>query len=150
MHRIAKQIEGIDFDWYVAISRGGLIPAALLSQITGQRNIDTICVSRYDENKKEKEIDCMDCKNFKHLRNQNVLIIDDLLDHGRTMDYVINIIKMYGPKRLNTAVLYWKERSIIEPDFYISMCENNMWINFNWEKDQDFVLPKANVEYISN
>jgi hypoxanthine phosphoribosyltransferase len=34
MHRIAKQIEDYQFDWYIAISRGGLIPTALLAQIT--------------------------------------------------------------------------------------------------------------------
>lgn len=147
MHRIAKQMEGLTFDWYVAIARGGLIPATLLSQITGQRNIDTICVSRYDENNKEKELDYEERKSLKHLRNQRVLIVDDLLDHGRTMSYVISVIKIYNPKDLKIAVLYWKEKSIIKPDFYIEGCEQNCWISFPWEKDQNFVLPKSYIEY---
>lgn len=147
MHRIAKQIKDLTFDWYVAVARGGLVPAALLSQITGQKNIDTICVSRYDEDKKEKEISYDERKSLQHLKNQRILVVDDLLDHGRTMAYVVSLIKLYNPKDLKIAAIYWKEHSIIKPDFYIEKCDQNIWIDFQWELDQNFVLPKSNVKY---
>jgi len=148
MHRIARQLEGIRFDWYVAIARGGLVPTALLSQITGQRNIDTFCIRRYGEDKKEKAISNMDSKSLKHLRNQSILLIDDLLDHGRTMEFVINTIKLYGPQDIKVAVIYWKPRSIVTPDFYIEKCENDTWIDFNWELNQSLTLPTFKGECI--
>lgn len=146
MHRIAKQLDGLVFDWYIAIARGGLVPAALLSQITGQRNIDTFCIQRYGSDNKEKAITNIDNKNLMHLKDQRILLVDDLLDHGRTMQFVLNTIKICEPQDIKIAVLYWKPRSIVTPDFYIEKCDNDNWITFGWESDQCFVLPKSYVK----
>jgi hypoxanthine phosphoribosyltransferase len=136
MHRIADQIKGFQFDWYVAITRGGLIPAAMLAQITGQRHIDTFCVQRYGADNKERTITNVDCKNLKHFKNRSILVIDDLLDKGVTMKFVVDMIKMYNPSVLKTAVLYWKTSSAIVPDFYIEKCSDDRWITFSWEVEQ--------------
>ncbi len=145
MHRIAKQLDGLEFDWYVAISRGGLVPAALLSQITGQRNIDTFCIQRYGDDNKEKTITA-DSKDIAHLRDKRILIVDDLLDHGRTMKFVLDVIAICEPQDIKVAVLYWKPRSIVIPDFYIEKCDDDIWIDFPWELNQCFVLPKSYVK----
>jgi hypoxanthine phosphoribosyltransferase len=145
MHRIAKQIAGINFDWYIAIARGGLIPTALLAQITNQRNIDTFCIKRYGEDKKEIAISNIDNKNLSHLKFKNILIIDDILDNGKTMDFVKKYISIYNPTNVKVACLYWKPRSIVTPDFYLSACDNDTWIEFPWETNQCFVLPKSCV-----
>ncbi len=146
MHRIAKQIEGINFDWYIAIARGGLVPAALLSQITNQRNIDTFCIARYGEDNKEIAISNISDKSLSHLRDKNILIIDDILDNGKTMDFVKKYVLSYEPKDIKIACLYWKSRSIVKPDYYISACNDDTWIEFPWEQDQCFVLPKYCVK----
>jgi hypoxanthine phosphoribosyltransferase len=146
MHRIAKQIEDKTFDWYIAIARGGLIPTALLAQITGQRNIDTFCIKRYGEDHKEIAISNVIDKNLSHLKHSRILLIDDILDHGKTMSYVKQYVSLYSPQELKIACLYWKPRSIVEPDYYLAACSNEMWIEFNWKKDQCFVLPKYCVE----
>jgi hypoxanthine phosphoribosyltransferase len=142
MKRIARQIEGMEFDWYIAIARGGLIPAAMLAQITDQRNIDTFCIKRYGKDNKEIAISNIEDKNLSHLNFKRILIIDDILDNGRTMDYVRKHVSLYKPKEIKIACLYWKPRSIVTPDFYLSACDNETWIEFFWEKDQNFILPK--------
>lgn len=141
MHRLAEQIKGIEFDWYIAISRGGLVPAALLSQITGQRNIDTYCVSRYQNNKAEEAK--VIHKGFEHLESKNILVIDDILDNGITALTAIKQLKSWqnNPNNyLKLAVLYWKERSEIKPDYYVVKCENEKWIDFPWELNQSIIL----------
>jgi hypoxanthine phosphoribosyltransferase len=143
MHRIAEQIKGIEFDWYIAISRGGLVPAALLSQITGQRNIDTYCVSRY-ENGTPVETNITH-KSFYHLACQNILIVDDILDHGVTASIAMRQLKSWQDDPncyIRLAILYWKERSEIKPDYYIEKCDNNKWIEFPWELEQNLNLDK--------
>ena len=52
MKRLSQKIAE-EFDWYVAISRGGLIPTALLSYITQVRKIDTFCIFSYQENQNQ-------------------------------------------------------------------------------------------------
>jgi hypoxanthine phosphoribosyltransferase len=142
MHRIAKQLESYEFNWYVAVARGGLIPTGLLAQVTGQRNIDTFCIKRYGQDNKEITISNVADKNLSHLKHNSILVIDDILDNGKTMDYVLKYIGMYSPKMVKVACLYWKPRSIVKPDFYLAECENETWVEFPWESSQAFVLPK--------
>ena len=139
MHRIAEQIDGISFDWYIAISRGGLVLAALLSQITGQRNIDTFCISRYSSDGDPCQAKIIH-KNFSHLFNKNILLIDDLLDHGETVNLTMKYLKSWrgaAVKSIKLAVIYWKPHSIVIPDFYIEKCESDKWIDFKWELEQN-------------
>ena len=82
MERLAKQIEGMEFDWYVAISRGGLVPACLLSQITGHRAIDTVSVHSYEGDQAGEPVYVH--KEYLNLQGKKILVIDDLVDTGDT------------------------------------------------------------------
>jgi xanthine phosphoribosyltransferase len=67
----------------IAITRGGLVPAAILAQELNIKLIDTLCISSYDDNAKAKT------ENFKILKNAQEqpgkwLIVDDLVDSGDT------------------------------------------------------------------
>ena len=135
MIRLAEQIEGRRFDWYVAISRGGLVPTCLLAQITGQRNIDTIVVNSYDA-KGEKRPFSTTPKDFRHLLGRRVLLIDDLVDSGDTMDIATKYLRTWDTRILETAVVYCKEDSLFEPDYYIEKRPADAWITFPWEINQ--------------
>ena len=70
-----------------------------------------------------------DLKSYK-----KVLIIDDIVDSGKTM---IEVFKILNEKFPNTefklATLFYKKTALIKPDFYIK--ETDMWIEFFWEVD---------------
>ncbi len=53
---------------------------------------------------------------------KNYLIIDDLVDTGKTLKNVEGKI----------AVLYWKPKSIVTPDFYVRQYPDK-WISFPYE-----------------
>jgi len=125
-----------EFDWYVAISRGGLVPAALLSQLTNMRKIDTLCVESYSEDKTRSEVRVIE-KDYSHLKGQRVLIVDDLADSGQTLEFVMSYLVPYGPKTLKTAVIYKKKGSHFKPDYYIEERPAEDWIDFSWEVDQE-------------
>lgn len=135
MERLARQIKDIDFDWYVAITRGGLIPVCLLAQITGVTNIDTFCATSYGSNQKQGELKVRK-KDYSHLRYSRVLLIDDLVDSGDTLSVAKNEIESWAPLKLFTAVIYKKSSSTFQPDFYIELKPADKWIDFPWEKNQ--------------
>ena len=136
MERLAKQMEGMEFDWYMAITRGGLVPACLLAQITGHTAIDTYCASSYGEDREHGQI-VTHWKNFDHLCRKRILIIDDLVDSGKTMLSAVKEIDLWAPKYIETAVLYKKDCSIFEPTYFAEKVPADEWIVFPWEEKQN-------------
>lgn len=132
MHRIAKQLH-IKYEWYVTISRGGLQPTLMLSQITGQYNIDTICVRSYDNKSNKQGTLEYTKKDLTHLTDKSVLVIDDLVDTGQTLQFVVDQIALVSPYVLHTAVMYVKPKSVYLPTFYIKKLPTNDFIIFPWE-----------------
>jgi len=66
-------------------------------------------------------------KNDSIINPQDTLIVDDLVDTGSTLT-------KYSKLNFDTAVIYYKPRSIVIPTYYVDECPNNFWIIFNWEK----------------
>ncbi len=55
------------------------------------------------------------------IRDRDVLLVDDILDTGRTLSAVVRHVQTLGPRRVRTAVLLWKPSRAevaIEPDYY--------------------------------
>ncbi|MCW5197256.1 xanthine phosphoribosyltransferase [Buchnera aphidicola] len=75
----------------VAVSRGGLIPAALLAQELNIRLVDTICIDSYNGQHYNKKVLVM---KTSPIDSKYTLIVDDLVDTGRTAQ----IIRSMYPK----------------------------------------------------
>jgi hypoxanthine phosphoribosyltransferase len=127
------------FDWYLAISRGGLIPATLLSHLTGVRKIDTLCLVSYTEKNTQAELEIIQ-KDYSHLKGQKVLIIDDLVDSGETMEFAMEYLKKFAPETVKTAVVFKKKHSKFHPDYFIEERSSEDWIDFPWEVDQSLEI----------
>lgn len=136
MERLAEKIREWHFDWYVAITRGGMVPTCLLAQLTGMWKIDTFCMRSYTD-KDEKDTLEMASKNVSHLWGMDVLLIDDLVDTGDTMAAALQYMKVHGQVRdIKTAVVYKKADSLFTPDFFIEERPGDQWIVFPWEETQ--------------
>lgn len=64
----------------IAVSRGGLVPAALLARELGIRHVDTVCISSYDhDNQREMKV-------LKRAEGdgEGFIVVDDLVDTGGT------------------------------------------------------------------
>lgn len=113
----------------VAITRGGLIITGLLSQYLKICDIETVCLSSYDNHNKGKI--CVIKNNIKDYNN--TLFVDDLVDSGDTLNYLQN---KSPDKKILTAVLYVKsisEEIPYKPTFFIEKVPKNEWLVFPWE-----------------
>ena len=85
LHRHAKALawrmaEKGPWQGIVAVTRGGLVPAAIIARELDIRLIDTVCISSYDhQNQREARV----LKGFEG-DGEGWLIIDDLVDTGKT------------------------------------------------------------------
>lgn len=127
-----KKTDLENFDWYIAITRGGLITTQLLSYISGIKKIDTICVTSYEgENQKDIKITS---KNYSHLRGQRVLLIDELVESGNTMQSAVNYLKKFSPSEIKTLVLFKKVGGNFQPDYFLETRPNDRWIVFKYDE----------------
>jgi len=134
MKRIANQLQ-IDYDWYICVTRGGLQPCLDLAMLTGQFQIDTLCIRSY--HKKVQEDLKYFIKDCNHLRDKSVLIIDDLVDTGKTMQTALNFIRESGkPKLIHSAVIYVKPCTTYIPNFYIEKDVPQDYILFPWDNER--------------
>ena len=76
-----------DFKGIVAITRGGLIPAALIARELNIRLIDTVCIKSYDH-MDQGGLDIM--KGVDH-DGDGWLLVDDLVDTGKTARAVLPV-----------------------------------------------------------
>ena len=70
---------------------------------------------------------------------QNILLVDDLIDTGKTISQVIETFGDFPKDSLSIACLYLNTDQDVMPDFFhktISRKEDERWINFWWE-DKD-------------
>ncbi|MEO3993653.1 MAG: phosphoribosyltransferase [Desulfurococcaceae archaeon TW002] len=131
--RLALNItrEGLETDLIVGILRGGYIVARILSDMLGTDNIGVVEVKFYKGIGERAERPIITQPLTVDVKGKNILIVDDVVDSGRTLEIVTEQVRLRGAKSVRTAVLFYKPKSIIKPDFYVQ--EVREWVVFPWE-----------------
>lgn len=140
LHRDAKALSWrlLDKDFFngiIAVTRGGLVPAAIIARELDIRLVDTVCVSSYDWQQQKGEV-----KLLKGVSGdgEGWLIIDDLVDTGRTA----RLIRELLPKA-HFASIYAKPAGRPLVDTYVTEVSQDTWILFPWDAESQFVQPLA-------
>jgi xanthine phosphoribosyltransferase len=123
----------------VAITRGGLVPAALVARELDIRLIDTICITSYDAGDDTGVADVQgDLRVLKGVEGdgEGLLLIDDLVDTGRTAKAVRDLL----PKAF-FAALYAKPAGRPQVDLCVKEFKQNKWIHFPWDIEYRFATP---------
>jgi xanthine phosphoribosyltransferase len=110
----------------VCVSRGGLAPSALVSRYLDIKDVDTICLSSYDHNHRQDEVEVIKAITSD---SSEILVIDDLVDTGKSF---IAISKML-PNAHKTCI-YGKPNGIPYADSYFMDVPQSTWIVFPWER----------------
>jgi xanthine phosphoribosyltransferase len=126
------------FEAVVAITRGGLVPAAVVARELGIRVIETICVASYDYDK-QGTISILKTVSEKIVgsdKGAGVLIIDDLVDTGATARVVREIL----PKA-HFATVYAKPLGRPLVDSFVTEVSQDTWIYLPWDMGLQFTPP---------
>ena len=116
----------------VAITRGGLVPAAIVARELEVRLIDTVCIASYDER------DQGEVMVLKTVPGDGTgwLLIDDLVDTGRTAKVVRELLPA-----AHFATIYAKPAGRPLVDSFITEVSQDTWILFPWDTESQFVEP---------
>ena len=126
------------FDALVCITRGGLVPAAIVARELNVRMIETVCVASYHEYTAQGELAILKEISPALLEEdgQGILIVDDLTDTGKTAA----IVRAMMPKA-HFATVYAKPKGRPLVDTYVTEVSQDTWIYFPWDTGLAFVPP---------
>ena len=124
------------FKGIVAITRGGLIPAAILARELDCRLIESISVVTYDEESKGTPKIIKDPQ--AAVDGEGFLVVDDLVDSGITA----RVVRERLPKAL-FACLYAKPTGKPLTDLFVMEVPQDTWVLFPWDTAPLFIAPLA-------
>jgi len=62
------------------------------------------------------------------LKGKDVLIIEDLVDSGATMQALLLELEKHEPKSVKVAALCYKSRSVVKPQYYCFEVADDSWL----------------------
>ena len=137
LHRDSKAlawrlVDGGPWKGIVAITRGGMVPAAIVARELDIRLIDTMCIVSYDDRKQGE------ATVLKEVPGDGTdwLIIDDLVDTGRTAKVVRDRLP-----RAHFATVYAKPAGRPLVNTFVTEVSQDTWILFPWDMELQSVPP---------
>jgi hypoxanthine phosphoribosyltransferase len=122
---------GFKSDVIVAISRGGWLPARVLSDLLETPNLANVRVEYYVGVAETKTEPVLIQGVSSAVTGKKVLIVDDVADTGRSLKLVKEHVLRQDAKESRIATMYHKPWSVVKPDYYEK--ETKLWIVFPWE-----------------
>lgn len=126
------------FQAVVAVTRGGLVPAAVVARELGIRVIETICIASYDYDKQGHVQVLKPVGGTISGENggEGVLIVDDLVDTGATA----RVVREMLPKA-HFAAVYAKPAGRPLVDTFVTEVSQDTWIYLPWDMGLQFTPP---------
>lgn len=142
--KIALDISNSEFkpDYIVGLTRGGLVPAVMLSHLL-KVPMHTLKVSLRDDDANGSETNCWMAEDVVDAKN--ILIVDDINDTGATLKWIREDwdksvfkgdIAYWWHKRVKVAVLVNNLASNEDVDYWafeVNKAEDDVWIEYPWE-----------------
>lgn len=130
---LAKRLTPVE-QWtgIIAVSRGGLVPAALLARELGIRYVDTVCISSYDHDHQRE----MKIVKRAEGNGEGFIVIDDLVDTGGTAKA---IREMYSAAHFVTIFAKPAGRPLV--DDYVIDIPQDTWIEQPWDMGVAYIPP---------
>ena len=123
----------------VAISRGGLVPGAIVARELDLRMVETISIASYEGQAQQTEMKILKPIAPEIVRlgeDGGVLVVDDLVDTGATM----RIVRELLPKA-HFATVYAKPLGRPHVDTFVTEVSQDTWIHFPWDLGLAFQAP---------
>ncbi|MFT4126373.1 MAG: phosphoribosyltransferase [Gordonia sp. (in: high G+C Gram-positive bacteria)] len=143
---LAQQVADSGFvpDIILGIARGGLIPAGAIAYALDCKLMISLNVAFYTGigETLAEPVMLPSLLESSGLRDQRVLVVDDVADSGKTLALVDDFCEQQGRvAEVRNAVLYQKPQTIIAPDYCWRTTDK--WINFPWSVEPPVTATEA-------
>jgi len=126
------KLNGREFTHVIGISRGGLLPAKIISYVLDAQFL-SYGVSSYEGKKQTGDMNVSQDINFDEFPDEaRILIVDDKCDTGSTIDHIKDIIGNRF-EYVRYATVFAEQRALKKVDHYGVALPDHTWIDFPWE-----------------
>ena len=129
------------FTALICITRGGLVPAAIVARELGIRMIETVCIASYHDYTSQGGLQVLKGISSDVVKpgdGKGVLVIDDLVDTGKTAQVVRDMLP-----NAHFATVYAKPLGRPLVDTFITEVSQDTWIYFPWDLGLAYQPPVA-------
>lgn len=113
---LAEKLGEYKPDFVIGISRGGWIPAVLLSRLKGGWSLIPIDIVKIGEERRVSGLFALDSS---VLTDKNVLLVEDILETGRSLIVAREFLERNGA-RVKTTCFFTRDFSEVKPDYVIA------------------------------
>ncbi len=129
------------FEAIVCITRGGLVPAAIVARELEIRVIESVCIASYHDYKNQGQLAVLkgispDVLAIGGGTGKGVLVVDDLTDTGKTAKVVRDMLP-----EAHFAAVYAKPQGRPIIDTFVTEVSQDTWIYFPWDMGLTFQPP---------
>lgn len=137
---LAKQIcvSNMEFDRVIALAKGGLTFSRSLVDYLHIKEISSIQIEFYTGIGTSNKTPVITQSLPVSIRNENILIFDDIIDKGETMRLATEYLQYHGAKKLTTCALFRKPWANFTADFVAR--QTDAWIIFPNESRETIQL----------
>ena len=115
--QISKDYEGKQIHLICILKGGVFFTCELAKRITVPVTMDFMSVSSYGDDTKSSGVVRIVKDLDESLADKEVLIVEDIIDSGRTLAYLIEVLKQRGPKSIHLCTLLDKpDRRVVDVD----------------------------------
>ena len=122
---------GFKPDVIVGITKGGWVPARVLSDLLEIPDLVTVRVEFYLGVAETRNEPVLTQGVSAAVTGKKALIVDDVADTGKSLQLARERVLQQGATEVRIATVYRKPWSLIKPDYYET--ETSCWIVFPWE-----------------
>jgi hypoxanthine phosphoribosyltransferase len=115
----------------VGITRGGWIPARILSDLLEIPDLATVRVEFYLGVAETLNEPALTQGVSAGVSGKKALVVDDVADTGKSLQLAKEHLLRQGAAEVRIATLYYKPFSVIKPDYY--EMETRRWVVFPWD-----------------
>ncbi len=154
-HKVSELAQRLASDYehkgltIIGVLNGSLIFLSdLIRQIPFPVKIDTIRANAYsgDSTLPKGEVDIINIS--LNIKDEHVLIVDDILDTGKTLSRIVQVIKGHDPRSIKICVLLNKaarRETEIVPDYCCFEIENKFVVGYGLDFDNKY----RNLPYVA-
>ena len=145
---LAEKIQKSGFkpDVIIGVSRGGWIPARIMSDILENPKLTNVTTEFYIGITKTKNEPTITQQVSLPVKDKKILVVDDLVDTGKSLKLLTEYLQNIGAAEIKIATIYCKPWSVTFPHYYEKM--TRYWVIFPWERKEMIkkTIEQANKE----
>jgi hypothetical protein len=128
------QRNGLEPDVIVGVSRGGWVPARIMSDLLENPELANVKAEFYLGVAETKGDPVITQPVSTSVKGKKVLVMDDVADTGKSLRLVKTHLSKEGATDVRIATIYYKPWSVLTPDYYRK--KTSLWVIFPWERKE--------------